>query len=106
MDFAYANQIKYRWSENLDVAVEAYGTVERIGGRGGRSDESALFGDFHQHRIGPVLYWNFTPEFAASHNASDDEDGEQMVSIGFGTLFGLNDDTPSTTLKLSMEVYF
>lgn len=106
MGFAYANRIKYRWSENLDVAIEAYGAVERIGGRGGRSHESALFGDFHQHRIGPVFYWNFTPEFATSHDASGIEDGEQMVSLGFGTLLGLNDDTPSTTLKLSMEVYF
>lgn len=102
IDFAYATQIKYRWSEHFDFALEAYGTVERIGGRGGRSEEAALFGDFDQHRIGPIVYWNFTPEFATAH-ADDDE---QMVSLGVGALFGLNDDTPDTTLKLSMEVYF
>lgn len=108
IDFAYANQLKYRWSEHLDLALEAYGTVDRIGGRGGRSDEAALFGDFDQHRIGPVIYWNFTPEFAVSHKKDDDkdDDDEQMVSLGIGTLFGLNDNTPTTTLKLSMEVYF
>lgn len=102
IDFAYATQLKYRWSEHFDFALEAYGTVERVGGRGGRSEEAALFGDFDQHRLGPIVYWNFTPEFAAAH-ADDDE---QMVSLGVGALFGLNDDTPDTTLKLSMEVYF
>jgi hypothetical protein len=105
IDFAYANQIKYRWSESFDLALEAYGTVERIGGRGGRSEEAALFGDFDQHRLGPVVYWNFTPEFAVAHGDKE-HDGEQMVSLGIGTLFGLNGNTPTTTLKLSMEVYF
>lgn len=105
IDFAYANQLKYRWSPHLDLAIEAYGTVERIGGRGGRSDEAALFGDFDQHRLGPVIYWNFTPQFAAAHRDDDDND-EQMVSLGIGALFGLNEDTPDTTLKLSMEVVF
>lgn len=113
IDFSYATQLKYHWSEHVDLALEAYGTIDRIGGRGGRSDEAALFGDFDQHRIGPVVYWNFTPEFMAKskpeHGHSEaDETGndEQAVSLGIGTLFGLNDDTPTTTLKLSMEVYF
>jgi len=107
IDFAYANQIKYRYSEHLDLALESYGTIDRIGGRGGKSDEAALFGDFDQHRIGPVMYWNFTPEFAAAYKKDDDkDDDEQMVSLGIGALFGLNDNTPTTTLKLSMEVYF
>ncbi|MCC7251540.1 hypothetical protein [Hyphomicrobium sp.] len=104
IDFAYATQLKYRWSEHFDFALEAYGTVERIGGRGGKSEESALFGDFDQHRLGPIVYWNFTPEFARKADGKDDD--EEMVSLGFGALFGLNDDTPDTTLKLSMEVFF
>ena len=102
VDFAYAGQIKYRWSEHFDFALEAYGTVERVGGWGGRSEEAALFGDFDQHRLGPIVYWNFTPEFAEQKG----DDDEQMVSLGFGALFGLNNDTPDTTLKLSMEVTF
>jgi hypothetical protein len=109
IDFSYANQLKYHWSQHLDLALEAYGTIDRVGGRGGRSDEAALFGDFDQHRLGPVVYWNFTPPFAKSSDKdSDDKDGddEEMVSLGIGTLFGLNDNTPNTTLKLSMEVYF
>lgn len=107
IDFAYASQLKYRWSPHLDLALEAYGTVDRVGGRGGRSEANVLFGDFDQHRIGPVVYWNFTPAFAKAA-AGDDEGGEdeEMVSLGIGTLFGLNDNTPATTLKLSMEVYF
>jgi hypothetical protein len=106
VDFGYANQLRYRWSEHIDLAVEAYGTVDRIGGRGGKSEEAALFGDFDQHRLGPVVYWNFTPSFAANAKSGDDDDDEQMVSLGVGALFGLNDNTPSTTLKLSMEVTF
>lgn len=106
IDFSYATQLKYRWSEHFDFALEAYGTIERVAGRGGRSEEAALFGDFDQHRIGPIIYWNFTPEFASSKKEADQDDDEQMVSLGFGALFGLNDDTPDTTLKLSMEVVF
>lgn len=106
IDFAYANQLKYRWSRHIDLAVEAYGTVERIGGRGGRSEEAALFGDFDQHRLGPVVYWNLTPAFAETLRPRNGDDDEEMVSLGIGALFGLNDETPDTTLKLSMEVVF
>jgi len=105
-DFTYATQLKYHWSEHFDFALEAYGTIERVAGRGGRSEEAVLFGDFNQHRIGPIVYWNFTPEFASSAKEADGDDDEQMVSLGFGALFGLNEDTPDTTLKLSMEVVF
>lgn len=106
IDFAYANQLKYRWSEHIDLAIEAYGTIDRIGGRGGKSEEAALFGDFDQHRLGPVVYWNFEPSFGTARNGGGDEDRETEVSLGVGALFGLNDNTPSTTLKLSMEVTF
>jgi hypothetical protein len=106
IDFAYANQLKYRWSEHFDLALEAYGTIDRVGGRGGKSEEAALFGDFDQHRLGPVIYWNFTPSFAAAPKMAGDDDDEKMVSLGVGALFGLNDNTPDRTLKLSLEVIF
>jgi hypothetical protein len=107
IDFAYANHLKYRWSDHIDLSLETYGTLERVGGRGGRSEESAEFGNFDQHRIGPVVYWNFTPPgMEKLEAAGDEEEDEQVVSVGVGTLFGLNDDTPSTTLKLSLEVVF
>jgi len=108
IDFAYANHLKYHWSDSIDVALETYGTIERVGGRGGRSEEAALFGDFDQHRIGPVVYWSFDPGLGdtASGGGSDDDDDEKPVSLGLGALFGLNSNTPATTLKLSLEVYF
>lgn len=108
IDFAYANHLKYHWSDSIDIALETYGTIERVGGRGGRSEEAALFGDFDQHRIGPVVYWNFDPGLGdtASGEGSDDDDDEKPVSLGLGALFGLNSNTPATTLKLSLEVYF
>jgi hypothetical protein len=107
IDFAYANHLKYHWSDSIDVALETYGTIERVGGRGGRSEEAALFGDFDQHRIGPVVYWNFDPGLGDTASvADDDDDDEKPVSLGLGALFGLNSNTPATTLKLSLEVYF
>ena len=105
IDFAYANQLKYRWSEHIDLALEAYGTIDRVCGRGGKSEEAALFGDFDQHRLGPIVYWNFEPSFGISRGSSEDDEGTE-VSLGVGALFGLNSNTPSTTLKLSMEVTF
>lgn len=101
IDFAYASALKYHWSDAFDLALEAYGTVERVGGRGGRSEEAALFGDFDQHRLGPVAYWNFDTGIGADGQKEGAE-----VSLGVGALFGLNDDTPSATLKLSMEVVY
>ncbi len=100
-DFMYAARILNRWSENFAVALEAYGTVERIGGRGGKSDEALLFGDFDQHRVGPVLYWSWDAGGNPFGRAPESE-----VTLGLGTLFGLNDDTPTASLKLSMEVTF
>ena len=109
IDFAYANHLKYHWSDSIDFALETYGTIERVGGRGGRSEEAALFGDFDQHRIGPVVYWNFDPGLGSTAHApegDDDGDDEKPVSLGVGALFGLNSNTPATTLKLSLEVFF
>lgn len=106
MDFAYANRLVYHWSDSLDLALEAYGTVERIGGRGGRSEEAALFGDFDQHRLGPVIYWNFKPDWGSGATDADDDGEAGEVSLGIGALFGLNAATPDTTLKLSMEYVF
>lgn len=109
IDFSYANHLKYHWSDSIDIALETYGTIERVGGRGGRSEDAALFGDFDQHRIGPVIYWAFDPGLGDTAAGGDDDKGddkEPPVSLGLGALFGLNSNTPSTTLKLSLEVTF
>lgn len=96
LDFGYAASIQYNASERFSVALEAYGVFERVGGSGHQDDEAALFGDFDQHRLGPIAYWSFEPggEKAGEHK------------LGVGALFGLNDTTPDTTLKLSYEITF
>ena len=101
VDFTYSARALHRWSDTISLALEAYGTLERVGGKGGRSDDALLFGDFDQHRIGPVLYWSWEPD-----GGMFGPNRESEVTLGVGTLFGLNDDTPTASLKLSMELTF
>ncbi|MGL4396155.1 MAG: hypothetical protein ACRCS9_06435 [Hyphomicrobium sp.] len=119
-DFAYFLQTQHRFSERLALALEAYGTVDRLGDSGRPSEARAFFGDHDQHRAGPVVYYTFFPTrsggAAPVHSASepvrlsdgDDDEGprEWAVSIGTGVLFGLNENTPDATLKLSLEVEY
>lgn len=93
-DFAYAAQVAYGFSERWSLAVEGYGTVERVRNSGDPSESARLFGDFDQHRAGPVLYY--------VHGLDDD----MGLTIGVGLLAGLNHNTPDQTLKLSIEVDF
>jgi hypothetical protein len=93
-DFAYAAQLAFALSESWSLALEGYGTVERLGSTGHPSEAAELFGDFNQHRLGPVLYYE--------HEGA----GSTTLSVGVGLLAGLNDDTPDHTLKLSIEVDF
>jgi hypothetical protein len=88
-DFAYALQLKYEFSASWSLALEGYGTVERIGNTGHPSEAAALFGNVQQHRAGPVLYYSYS-----------------SVAVGVGWLEGLNDTTSDHTLKLSIEVQF
>ncbi|MEQ1694937.1 MAG: hypothetical protein ABL901_03760 [Hyphomicrobiaceae bacterium] len=125
-DFAYAAQLQYTYSPAWALALEAYGTVDRIGNSGTRSDENRLFGNFDQHRIGPVVYYRFDPHGSAGNvksakasvthvgqdvgdgkpDAKDDDDKKSSVSVGLGLLFGLNKNTPAESLKLSVEYNF
>ncbi|HEX7082474.1 MAG TPA: hypothetical protein VF329_15805 [Gammaproteobacteria bacterium] len=95
-DFAYAAQLRYTLLNRWALALEGYGTVERLGDTGHRSEAARLFGDFDQHRLGPVLYYT-----TGLGRGSDAE-----VTIGLGLLEGLNGNTPDHTLKLSIEVDF
>jgi hypothetical protein len=88
-DLAYAAQLMHRFSARWSLAIEGYGTVERLGETGHRSQAAQLFGDFDQHRAGCVLYWTHA-----------------SVTVGVGLLEGLNANTPDHTLKLSVEVDF
>ncbi len=111
-DFSYFLQGQYEFSKTWALAVEAYGTIDRIGDSGTKSEEAELFGDFDQHRAGPVVYYTFSPNGsgrahgAAAKLSEDAEDKAVEVSVGVGALFGLNENTPDTTYKLSVEVEF
>ena len=123
-DFAYAAQLQYTLSPAWALALEAYGTIDRIGGSGHQSPEQAAFGSFDQHRIGPVVYYRFAPNGTNPSSAQgkarvrsldkdddnaagkDGDDKTTNVSVGLGVLFGLTNHTPDETLKLSLEVNF
>jgi hypothetical protein len=114
-DFAYAAQIRYDFSESWSLALEGYGTVERLGASGHPSDSAQLFGDFNQHRAGTVVYYTHAfdsaqPMLHATQGSallSDLAEEEGMnLTIGLGLLEGLNGNTAAHTLKLSIEVQF
>jgi hypothetical protein len=112
-DFAYAAQITRTMSDNWSIALEGYGTVERLGNSGHRSEAADTFGDFNQHRAGPILYYTYEfdsgprPRQNASSPLANEVEGEGTeLTIGFGVLEGLNSNTPDHTLKLSIEVDF
>lgn len=115
-DFAYFLQAKYDFSKHWTLALEGYGTFDRIGSSGRRTDVSHHFGDHDQHRAGPIAYYTFYPGNRGPHFAhdlgavplseDDDDDRELSVSIGAGVLFGLNQNTPDQTYKLSLEVEY
>lgn len=115
-DFAYAAQLMLQASERWAFAVEAYGTVDRLGSSGHPGEGALVFGDHDQHRIGPLVYATFGLDrgkdrhevvgLGAEDDAdADDEEGAE-VTIGLGMLFGLTDSTPDATLKWSVEVEF
>ncbi len=115
-DFAYAAQLMYKFSESWSLALEGYGTVERVENTGHPSVPAQTFGDFDQHRAGAVLYYTYdfgggqrseamTPGSALLKNAAEEQEGNSMT-VGLGLLEGLNANTPDHTLKLSIEVHF
>jgi hypothetical protein len=114
-DFAYAAQLMYRFSNRWSLALEGYGTVERLENSGHPSEPAQIFGDFDQHRAGAIVYYTHafggdragepsTPDSALLAQ-SGEEEGKSMT-VGFGLLEGLNGNTPDHTLKLSVEVHF
>jgi hypothetical protein len=120
-DFAYAAQLMYTFSASWSLALEGYGTVERIDNSGHPSDSAQRFGDFDQHRAGAILYYTYdfdgaqpsvtpaAPTLRSDQTSLSDggEDNEgTSLTVGIGLLEGLNDNTPDHTLKLSVEVHF
>jgi len=78
-------------------ALEAYGTVDCIGNSGRPGEETELFGDHDQHRVGPIAYYQ--REFGRGDDPSE-------LRLGIGILAGLNNHTPDGTFKLSIEYEF
>jgi len=121
-DFAYATQVSYTFSDTWALALEGYGTVDRLGSSGHPSESAELFGDFNQHRVGPVLYYSvgfggfrgggpsasgsaILPGASAGPGEEEEDEGATLT-LGLGLLEGLNGNTPDHTLKLSIEVDF
>lgn len=116
-DFSYFTQFQYEFSDHWAFALEAYGTIDRLGNSGSPGEERVYFGDHNQHRAGPIAYYTFYPSSpsaldvkapvnAAAAVEDEDEVKRLAVSIGAGVLFGLNENTPDATYKLSIEVEY
>lgn len=108
-DFAYAAQIMRTISERWSVAVEGYGTIERLGNSGKPSYSSRIFGDSNQHRLGPVVYFSHALDGLARTSSSRLRTAETegtTLTLGLGILEGLNSATADHTLKFSIEVDF
>lgn len=126
-DAAYAAQLMYAVDATWSIALEAYGTIDRLGATGQLSEGALAFGDHDQHRAGPIVYYRWKTERPGKPAADDDgptrallaeasakpggdaddgDDGGVTVTLGTGLLLGLNDDTPAATAKVSLEVEF
>jgi hypothetical protein len=107
-DFAYAAQLLHHFSDTWAVALEGYGTVDRLGSTGRPSAAAARFGDFDQHRLGPVVYYArpLTRTRPDSQGAGDEDEDGPGLTIGLGLLEGLSSNTADHTLKLSIELDF
>jgi len=110
-DFAYAAQVMRTLSERWSIALEGYGTLERVGNSGNPSYASSYFGDSNQHRLGPVVYFSHALNDGGARSSStrlaqDGEEESTTLTIGLGVLEGLNSETADHTLKLSIEVDF
>ncbi|MDX2288010.1 MAG: hypothetical protein NW217_04230 [Hyphomicrobiaceae bacterium] len=112
LDLAYAIQVSHALDETWAVALEAYGTIDRLGHSGDATDSARRFGDRDIHRAGPLIYYTrqldrpaATAGEAPTRSAAPAEDGT-VLTIGTGVLVGLNQHTPDATLKWSVEVEF
>lgn len=116
-DFQYALRLLYQYNQNWAYAIEAYGTVDRLGSSGTLSEEARLFGDHDQHRLGPIIYYTVNtgaspraalglPPLAEQGNDGDSDGQGATLNVGLGWFVGLNDNTPDHTLKWSIEYEF
>lgn len=112
--FEYQWQTAYQFSEQISLAIEGYGIVNRLGDSGHPSEAALAFGDQDQHRVGPVVYYTFDAgslrsASEAKNNDDAKEDGGEggsEITMSLGVLFGLNANTSDTALKWGMGVEF
>ncbi|MEE9344712.1 MAG: hypothetical protein V3U88_03790 [Methylococcales bacterium] len=91
-DFAYATRLLYQYTEHWGLAIEAYGTIDRLGNSGHLSESTLLFGDHDQHRIGPIIYYTVDTGWKpkarlGTGQYSDDNDQQDSLNIGIGCGF-------------------
>lgn len=124
-DFAYAAQVRYRVDETWSLALEGYGTVDRLPGTGVPGEAALLFGGHDMHRAGPAVYYSYNLGSRSSRRAEGvravggdddaaparagtgkDDDDQPKAIIGAGLLAGLTPATPDLTLKWTLEIEF
>jgi hypothetical protein len=130
-DFSYATQLAYTFSSIWQIALEAYGTLERRDGARQPLEAAEAFGPFNQHRLGPVVYYTRSLDSAhrrapprpaagfansmfpaadapdtALLSEAEERDSGTSLTIGLGLLEGMNDNTADHTIKLSIELNF
>jgi hypothetical protein len=108
LGFEYGWQVKYEFSQKLDLALEMFGNIEDLANPGSFNDQ--------EHTLGPVLYINFGNEGADEGEGlgagSDDEEKggsekrEAEFTVGVGALFGLTDATSDVALKVMGQLQF
>jgi len=108
LGFEYGWQVKYEFSQKLDLALEMFGNIEDLANPGSFNDQ--------EHTLGPVLYLNFGNEDGDEDEGpglgSDDEeknDSEKKgaeFTVGVGALFGLTDATSDVALKVMGQLQF
>jgi hypothetical protein len=108
LGFEYGWQVKYEFSQKLDLALEMFGNIEDLANAGSFNDQ--------EHTLGPVLYINFGNEDGDEGEGlgAGDEDEEKSGSekreaeftVGVGALFGLTDATSDVALKVMGQLQF
>jgi hypothetical protein len=108
LGFEYGWQVKYEFSQKLDLALEMFGNIEDLANPGSFNDQ--------EHSLGPVLYLNFgnadgdEGEKRGLGGDEEEKNGsetkEAEFTVGVGALFGLTDATSDVALKVMGQLQF
>ncbi len=108
LGFEYGWQVKYEFSQKLDLALEMFGNIEDLANPGSFNDQ--------EHSLGPVPYLNFgnadgdEGEKRGLGGDEEEKNGsetkEAEFTVGVGALFGLTDATSDVALKVMGQLQF